>query len=287
MHQGKCEEEYKIADKLKSTNRKSGMSRRTFIKNSGLVAGGLLGGSLFGGLVTNQIQKKPEIQPQTSTDNLQDARVFISRGQDFNILSAATERIFPKDDLGPGAIELGIPYFIDKQLAGEWGVNAKEYMKGPFMESNYPADRQAEKQNQDQQGPNAATQIPIPTPRYQSILNRGEIFTLGLRKMDQVAHEEFGDGFVKLSPENQDKVLSMFEEGKVKMAGVGSSNFFNMLHQVTIEGAYADPVYGGNKGMMGWKMKEYPGPRMSFLDQIEEEKFIKMDQQSLRNYQGY
>jgi len=33
-------------------------------------------------------------------------------------------------------------------------------------------------------------------------------------------------------------------------------------------------------------MKEYPGPRMSYLDQIEEEEFIVMEQESLRDYQG-
>ncbi len=115
-----------MADKSTGTNEKSGMSRRTFIKNSGLVAGGVVGGSLFGGLLTNQFQKKPETQNTNNiSGGLQEARVFINRAEDFDILSAATERIFPKDDLGPGAIGLGVPYFIDKQLASEWGTNSR------------------------------------------------------------------------------------------------------------------------------------------------------------------
>ncbi|WP_346014166.1 gluconate 2-dehydrogenase subunit 3 family protein [Sporosarcina sp. E16_8] len=277
-----------MADKPTDRNEKSGMSRRAFIKNTGLVAGGVVGGGLFGGLFTNQLQKKSPVTPHENTSGgLQDARVFINRAEDFDILSAATERLFPKDDLGPGAIELGIPYFIDKQLAGEWGMNSKEYMKGPFITNIQAAGTHNVKRDQDTQGPNAATQVPTPTPRYQSILNRSEVFTLGLRKINEVAQKDFGARFVDLDPEKQDEVLRMFEEGKVEMKGVGSSNFFSLLLQTTIEGAYADPVYGGNKDMMGWKMKEYPGPRASFLNDIEKEEFIKMDPVSLRNYQGH
>nr|WP_210470525.1 gluconate 2-dehydrogenase subunit 3 family protein [Sporosarcina sp. 6E9] len=264
------------------------MSRRAFLKNSGLVAGGLVGGSLVGGLLTNQFQQKPtETENKHMSGGLQEARVFINRAEDFAILSAATERIFPKDDLGPGAIELGIPFFIDKQLASEWGTNSKEYMKGPFITNIKSTGNHNVSRDQDSQGPNAGTQVPSPTPRYQSILNRGEIFTVGLRKIDQVAQDDFGARFVDLEPDQQDEVLRMFEEDKVEMKGIGSANFFYLLLQTTIEGAYADPVYGGNKDMMGWRMKEYPGPRMSYLDTIEDEEFIKMEPESLRDYQGH
>ena len=129
------------------TNDKEGLSRRQFLKNSGLVAGGVVGGSLFGGLLTNQFQKNRSLQIKTG--GLQEARVFINRAEDFDILSAATERIFPKDDLGPGAIELGVPYFIDKQLASEWGTNSKEYMKGPFITNIQAAGNHNIQRDQD------------------------------------------------------------------------------------------------------------------------------------------
>ena len=272
----------------RETPEKNGMSRRTFMKNSGLVAGGLVGGGLLGGLLTNEFKpKEAKVPLKHISGGLQEARVYINRPADFQILSAATERLFPKDKLGPGAIELGVPYFIDKQLAGEWGSNAKEYMKGPFISNIKNAGTHNEEKSQDSQGPNADTQIPVPTPRYQTILTRGELFTIGLRRIDEVSREQFDMGFIELAPEEQDEVLKTFEDGKVEMKGVGSSNFFNLLLQTTIEGAYADPVYGGNKNMLGWKMKEYPGPQMSYLDKIEEEKFIVMKPQSLRDYQGH
>nr|WP_269135816.1 gluconate 2-dehydrogenase subunit 3 family protein [Sporosarcina cyprini] len=264
------------------------MSRRTFIKNTGLVAGGLVGGGLIGGLLTNQLQQKPEVAPaMDSSGGLQEARVFFSRVEDFDILSAATERILPKDELGPGAIELGVPYFIDKQLNTDWGSNAKEYMKGPFVLNMKHTGNHNQNKDQDSQGPNADTQVPVPSPRYQTKMTRSEIFILGLREMDRVSQEEFGTRFVEANPDQQDDVLKKFEAGAYELSGVGSQNFFNLLRSCTLEGAYCDPVYGGNKDMMGWKMKEYPGPRASYAAQVDAEEFIVLDQQSLRNYQGH
>ncbi len=85
--------------------------------------------------------------------------------------------------------------------------------------------------------------------------------------------------------EQQDDVLRMFENNDVQMAGVASMTFFNLLLQTTLEGAFSDPVYGGNKNMMGWEMKEFPGPRMSYMEQIEPDEFILLEPESLRMYQ--
>ena len=83
--------------------------------------------------------------------------MFFRNEKDFSILSKATERIFPEDDLGPGAIGLDVPYFIDHQLAGNYGSNSKEYMQGPF-------------------------DVGAPTQGYQSRLTRAEIFRQGIQK---------------------------------------------------------------------------------------------------------
>ncbi|PID20452.1 dehydrogenase [Sporosarcina sp. P3] len=266
----------------------NGISRRNFMKNTGLLAGGLVGGTLFGGLLTNQLQKPGESTDSGKEDgHLLEARIFFSNSEDFLILSAATERIFPKDDLGPGAIELGVPYFIDRQLAGEWGTNAKEYMKGPFLQTGAVDAYENLEDTEQDKGPNAETQIPTPAVRYQTPMTRGEIFLEGVHALEKTAQEKFETNFPKLESEQQDEILLMFEEGKAKMNGVASTTFFNLLLQTTIEGAYADPVYGGNRNMDGWRMKEYPGPRMSYTAEIEAEDFIVMKPESLRNYQGH
>lgn len=262
--------------------------RRRFVKNTGMVIGGVAGGSLFGGLLTNQYQSKDETSTKSdqATNQLQQARTFFSRSEDFETLAAATERIFPKDDLGPGAIELGVPYFIDKQLSGSWGSNAQAYMHDPFMRNKQVEEYQRKDTKQNKTGPNASTQAPTPTPRYQTRLNRGEIFLEGLRRIEEVSKEKYDDKFADLNDEEQDEILTMFEAGEVKMDTMRSNTFFNFLLQTTIEGAYADPAYGGNKDMMGWRMKEYPGPRMTWTSEIDAEEFIFHEPKSLREYQG-
>ena len=268
--------------------KKDTLSRRKFLKNTGMVAGGVVGGSILGGLVTNQFTTNQETQTKSNQDiaTLQNARVFFSRKEDFDILSAATERILPEDEHGPGAIELGVPYFIDKQLAGSWGTNAKEYMKDPFRQNQQTHNYQHKDTPQDKAGPNTSTKAPTPTPRYQSRLNRGDIFIQGVRKLEQVSQDTFKEKFIKLDEEQQIEVMQAFEDGEVNMTGVASMTFFNLLLQMTIEGAYADPVYGGNVDMAGWKMKEYPGPRMAYINEIDDEDFIVMEPKSLRDYQG-
>src|SRR5207237_10004929 len=49
-------------------------------------------------------------------------------------LDAAVARLIPADELGPGAKEAGVTYFIDQQLFGGFGVMAKMYRQGPHAE---------------------------------------------------------------------------------------------------------------------------------------------------------
>jgi gluconate 2-dehydrogenase gamma chain len=59
------------------------------------------------------------------------------------------------------------------------------------------------------------------------------------------------------------------------------------LRQATLEEAYADPLYGGNKNMAGWKMKEFPGSQPSYANMIDSEEFQEIKPISLDQYQGH
>src|SRR5699024_744092 len=174
----------------------------------------------------------------------------------------ATQRIYPKDDNGPGAIELGVPYFIDKQLTGYWGVNSKDYMQGPF-----------EPDKSDSHG-------------LQTKLNRGEMFSAGVREMFEMSKKDHDEGCCDMEGEQRGAVLGRFAAGGVDAPGLASDVFFILLGDATFEGVYAEPVDGGNKDMEAWKMMEYPGPRMGWSDNIDSEDFVSMDPSSLRDYQG-
>lgn len=237
-------------------------SRRDFLKTSGVATGALIGGSLLGGLIGyNANNSKTSPTDTKSGEHKQEAalnkgRMFFTNDREFQVLANATERIFPKDDLGPGAIELGVPYFIDNQLAGQYGSNSKEYMQGPFAVG-------------------AATQ------GYQSRLTRAEIFKQGITKLEAEAQARFKNGFSKIEAEQMDEILTAFQKGEVKMSGVTSGAFFLLLRSATLEGAYADPIYNGNNNMDGWRMKGFPGHQAAYINVIESEKFQKIEPKSI------
>lgn len=234
-------------------------SRRRFMKNTGIALGGVVGGSLIGGLVTNQMKTGEKASTQKTELKYEEARMFFTRFEDFVVLEQATERIFPKDANGPGAIELGVPYFIDKQMAGTWGTNSGDYRLGPYPVSN-------------------------PSVEHSS-LTRGLIMITGIRKMNQLSQEQFNNTFDKSSEDQQIEILQALQNGEVEIEGVNASSFFNLLRTLTLEGVYSDPLYGGNRDMAGWKMKEYPGAVTSYANIIESEEFVKAEPTSLTSYQ--
>lgn len=242
-------------------------SRRKFLKISGAALGGLVAGGVIGGVVgrslgTNQPQEPPKQGVNDAPANTKDynqALMFLNQEQ-FRITEAAAERIFPKDELGPGAKELGVAFFIDHQLAGPWGMNARDYMVGPFYKSE-------------------ATQ------GYQAAFKRHELFTMGLNALREYSQTKFSKAFDTLEGAQQDEVLTAFEKGdEVQLHGIPSTLFFNLLRSLTIEGVYADPLYGGNKNMQGWRMKNFPGDQMSFFDKIDKDEVFKLEPAALHDH---
>src|SRR5699024_4052576 len=147
---------------------------------TGMVAGGVVGGSLLGGFFTDQFLSEDEKERKTANQQEENhptrARMFFTRFEDFAVLEQATELIFPKDDNGPGAIELDVPYYIDKQLAGSWGTNGDDYRQGPF--TNRDDLEEDDKANHARE-------------------NRGKIFLEGLRAMNKESQKRFDTSFDK------------------------------------------------------------------------------------------
>ncbi len=67
-------------------------------------------------------------------------------------------------------------------------------------------------------------------------------------------------GLRRLSAEEQDR----------KLHDIENTVFFALLRTNTIEGMFCDPMHGGNTGMAGWQMIGFPGPRMSYFNEIDQ-----------------
>jgi gluconate 2-dehydrogenase gamma chain len=92
----------------------------------------------------------------------------------------------------------------------------------------------------------------IPEHGYQGKENPQEIYRAGIQTL--------GADFATIEGARQDERLASQEK----------TIFFALLRQHTIEGMFCDPMHGGNAGLIGWQLIGYPGPRMSFVGQIDQ-----------------
>ena len=161
-------------------------------------------------------------------------------------VEAAVARIIPADDLGPGAKEANVAEFIDRQLAGPYGAAETWYMQGPWQ-SGTP-----------QQG-------------YQLRLSPSQLYRATIARIDEHLRKAQGNRtFAQLDPKAQDDFLHALEKGDVKISGALGKEFFEMLVVNTVEGFLADPIYGGNKDFIGWKLVGFPGPRYNYVAQVDQ-----------------
>ena len=160
-------------------------------------------------------------------------------------VEAAVARLIPADELGPGAKEAGVAYFIDRQLFGGWGTMAKMYRQGPWPEGT------------PQQG-------------YQSPLTPQQVYRIGIGEVNAHCAKQYGNSFSALTAAQQDEVLRGLDGGKIELEGVRSQFFFNMLLANTLEGFFADPIYGGNRDKAGWKLVGFPGVAAVYTAHVEQ-----------------
>jgi gluconate 2-dehydrogenase gamma chain len=149
-------------------------------------------------------------------------------------LDAAVERLIPTDELGPGAREAGVTVYIDRQLFGTWGSHGRNYRSGPWLDGT-------------------------PEQGFQSRLTPQEIYRIGIHEINLYCRTCYEKPFEQLPAPKQDEILKALEEGKVELPSLSSKLFFTLLWRNTEEGFFADPMYGGNRGKVGWKLLGFPG----------------------------
>lgn len=186
------------------------MRRRHFLTLSAATLGGVLVYSLDRRAAILATQHKPVRIPLrffTETEAL--------------IVAAAAARIFPSDDLGPGAREAGVAIFIDRQLSGPYGRDRFRYTEPPFEDA----------------------------PRefgYQGSANPRQIYRDGLKTLP---------GFHLLQPAQQDEALRKIESS-VFFALLRQNTIEGMFSD-PLHGGNADMVGWQLVGFPGPRMSNY------------------------------
>ena len=129
---------------------------------------------------------------------------------DRRVLGSLCEQIFPKDEF-PGAIELGVPGFIERCLReghADW------------------------------------------TGTYRA----------GFRSTEASSRSVYQKAFLELSFDEQTRLLEQMQTGdlpKTDWPSVSAKDFFRLVRDHTLQGAYSHPKYGGNRNKAAWDMIGY------------------------------
>lgn len=184
-------------------------------------------------------------------------RLFFDQHQ-WVTVEAAMARIIPTDDQ-PGAKEAGTVVFLDRYLSGIDYVYAK---------------------------PDGSGFEKLEGKRAEAWRRRIEIlrekYVEGIEELDRRSRARFDADFVELTEDQQDEVLTEIERPEQQAhleeaqvtTGYGAPpepamqqtsteveiDFFPLLALHTRQGFYSDPIYGGNKDRVGWKLIGFQGP---------------------------
>jgi gluconate 2-dehydrogenase gamma chain len=142
----------------------------------------------------------------------------------------------PADALTPNGVDCGLARYIDGQLAGAFGRGDRFYLEGPYLAGKAQLG-------------------------YQLPLTPAEFFRAGLQAADAACEQRFGKRkFAQLAPSEADAFLQDLGNGKVVDARVPLAQWFNdFAYPLFVEACFADPMYGGNRDKVFWRLIGFPG----------------------------
>jgi gluconate 2-dehydrogenase gamma chain len=210
------------------------LDRRTFVRlaSAGVVASTAGCGSDGSGAGTDTATTTPtatETETATETPEPEQSYGFFDAEQ-AAVVSTVVDRLLPGSDDRPSATDLSVVRYIDRALQRE-----------PFYETAHD-DR-----------------------RFQSA------YEDGIDRLQETSRELFDRPVTDLDDAEVDDLLSQIEErsapgwadvpapNPVSMT-IPSTAFLSLLRDHAVEGYYAQPKYGGNVDLGGWRQTGYVGP---------------------------
>jgi gluconate 2-dehydrogenase gamma chain len=143
-------------------------------------------------------------------------------------VEALAERIIPGDAQNPGARDAGVVYYIDRAVNG------------------FSSDLQI-------------------------------VYRLGLRELDEHCRGRYDAPFTDLPEARQDDVVRELLGPEVAASSTGLQfsrddqpagprllRLLAVVREHTVEGYFCDPVYGGNREAVGWKLVGFPGAHWGY-----------------------
>jgi gluconate 2-dehydrogenase gamma chain len=218
----------------------SGIRRRDVLKGTALV---LAGGTVArAGIIAGHLPWAPDAGEPPRDERSGGWHFF--KAEEAVMVEILADRIIPPDPQTPGGKDAGCAVFIDRQLAGPYGREEGLYTRPPFEKGT------------KSQGP-------------QTSLSPAAVYRSGLAALDHYCRSgQDGKPFAQLTAERHEEIMQGLESGAVQLEGIDGKQFIEAVVKDVQQGFFADPIYGGNRDMCGWKMIGFPGARYDYRDWV-------------------
>ena len=104
-------------------------------------------------------------------------------------------------------------------------------------------------------------------------LTPAELYRAGIEATNAHCRKTYGKSFEKLDEKQREEVLVGLSSGKITFdGGLPVREFWPMVYQTVMQGMFADPIYGGNRNKVGWKLIGFPGAIAVHRENVEKYK---------------
>jgi gluconate 2-dehydrogenase gamma chain len=221
------------------------VGRREFLGGAG-VAGAAAAAATTLTPVAPAIAQQPTPAAAATPPANQPAGYIFLQPQEAVFIEAVVDHMIPADELTPKGTDIGIATYIDRALAGGWGKGDRLYMQGPWPRGTA----------------NQGYQLPL-TP--------AQLYRAAIAGCDAYCRNAYKQTFARATAEQKEAFLRALSGGKITLqGGLPGRTFFGMLYQNVMEGMFADPIYGGNKDKVGWKMIGFPGVAANNAENVKQ-----------------
>lgn len=206
-----------------------GFGRRDFLKRA------VVGSVAAAATTTSGAALTPSSSAQQGAEQSAAAGYAFLNLEEAAFVEALVDHMVPADELSPQGTDIGINTYIDRALAGGWGKGERLYLQGPWKQGT-------------------------PSQGYQLPLTPAELYRAGIAATNDHCRKAYGKPFDQLDEVQREDVLVALSSGKIAFDnGLPARVFWTTVYQTVMEGMFADPIYGGNRGKAGWRMIGFPG----------------------------
>lgn len=223
-----------------------GVGRRQFLGGAGVAGAAAVAAQALTPVAPASAQTPAQAASPLSNQPPQPAGYAFFHPQEALFIEAVVDHMIPADELTPSGTEIGIATFIDRALAGSWGKGDRLYMQGPWQRGT----------------PNQGYQLPLsPAALYRAAIAGCNVHCRNVYKQT----------FDRCTAEQKEAFLRELSSGKITLAGgLPGRTFFGVLYDNVMEGMFSDPIYGGNRDKIGWKMIGFPGVAANNAENVKQ-----------------